>query len=657
MADLLSDLLEDYLERRAKGEAPQPEEYRERAGADYADFVDLLAAESALDSALLLESATPLPADFGNYTLLTEIGRGAVGVVYEALHKDLGRTVAVKVLRTGFDTAPEAIERFRREAVACAQVRHDNIVEIYESGDVDGRPFYAMALLRGQSLSQLIRGGSMPTAQETCRRLASVADALHTLHEHGVIHRDIKPSNIMIEESGRMVLADFGLARTLVSAALTKTGEALGTPLYMSPEQLMGRGEEVNRRSDVYGLGATLYEALAGHPPFVADDFQTMIREILEEKPRRLRDAAPHIPRDCERIVMKAIEKRNDDRYQTAAAMRDDLLAFAEGRSTVGRPVSALVHRARWAKRRWKELTIAAAVLVTAGVLYSTRAATLRVDCYPSAEVLVDGERRGLTPQELELSPGEHELTLRTSGFVASSERLDLRAGETHTLRIVLIADDPDNPEALRKLARKFEFAIASLDRSARKRGTPTENKAVPSLPRGLVRSTINLEIRVDVGSEFEAEGTLEFFADGKRIHTQAFEPDSLTTTLPLPAAVRTAAAGHEIEWGFYPKGSSAAHSTTTFRMAADDLEAQIQEMAKALGKQDPRLIANMRANLFLKHELFHAAYREATASLKQGPLSEHACAILQAALRGMRLEGSPLWNEMYSYVDRLQGN
>ena len=176
--------------------------------------------------------------------------------------------MAVKVLRTGFDTSPEAIERFRREAVACAQVRHDNIVEVYESGDVDGRPFYAMALLRGRSLSRLIRSGPMPTPQETCRRLADVADALHTLHEHGIIHRDIKPSNIMIEESGRMVLADFGLARTLVSAALTKTGEALGTPLYMSPEQLMGRGDEVNRRSDVYGLGATLYEVFAGHPPF-----------------------------------------------------------------------------------------------------------------------------------------------------------------------------------------------------------------------------------------------------------------------------------------------------------------------------------------------------------------------------------------------------
>ena len=159
MADLLSDLLEDYLARRAKGEAPQPEQYRKRAGAHYSEFVDLLVAESALDSALLLEVATPLPADFGNYTLLAEIGRGAVGVVYEALHKDLGRTVAVKVLRTGFDTSPEAIARFRREAVACAQVRHDNIVEVYESGDVDGRPFYAMALLGGRSLSRLIRSG------------------------------------------------------------------------------------------------------------------------------------------------------------------------------------------------------------------------------------------------------------------------------------------------------------------------------------------------------------------------------------------------------------------------------------------------------------------------------------------------------------------
>jgi serine/threonine protein kinase len=271
MEERIAKLLDDYVARQQRGEKPTAEDYRLSAGALWADFAQLVEAESSFDEALAEEEGD-LPREFGAYTLLRELGRGATGVVYEARRG--GRTVALKVLRPGFDTSPDAIARFRREAEACTRVRHDHVVEVYEAGEAEGRPFYAMTFLDGRSLSAVSRAGGLPEPRELARRIARVADALHAIHGAGVVHRDVKPGNIMADSKGRMVLADFGLARSAGTATLTKTGEALGTPLFMAPEQLLGDRARIDGRSDVYGLGATLYDLLTGRPLFGATDWR-----------------------------------------------------------------------------------------------------------------------------------------------------------------------------------------------------------------------------------------------------------------------------------------------------------------------------------------------------------------------------------------------
>ncbi|MHC5011427.1 MAG: serine/threonine-protein kinase, partial [Planctomycetota bacterium] len=319
---LVARSLEDFHSRRARGEAPIAEDYSDPLGEAYDDFLDVLAAETALDALLEPPAEEALPRDFGPYTLLREIGRGAAGIVYEAVHRELGRREAVKILRTAFDAEDTANERFRREAKALARIEHPNVVEIFGAGEVEGRLYYAMALLEGPSLAKIARSAEPVDARVLCEGLAGVADALRALHEAGVVHRDVKPSNIIVAPDGRMVLADFGLARAVGSASMTRTGQALGTPLYMSPEQMLGKRDAIDGRSDVYGLGATLYEVLAGQPVFKTDDVRALLKLVISERPVPLRRVAPHVPEGCDYIAMKALEKRRQDRYQTAAAMR-----------------------------------------------------------------------------------------------------------------------------------------------------------------------------------------------------------------------------------------------------------------------------------------------------------------------------------------------
>ena len=647
MSENLSVLLEDYLERRASGEEPAPEEYREKAGADYGRFVELLAAESAMDAAMEIEPAAPLPRTFGGYTLLRELGRGAVGIVYEALHRELGRTVAVKVLRTGFDTTPEAIARFKREAVACAQVRHDHIVEVYEAGEVEDRPFYAMTLLRGRSLGQVAKDGDLPEPRELCGRMAGVADALQQLHEAGIVHRDIKPHNIMVEPSGRMVLADFGLARTVASEQLTQTGDTLGTPLYMSPEQLMGQREQISGRTDVYGLGATLYEVLAKQPVFHAKDMRELMHMILEARPKPVCDVAPDVPRACEHIVMKSLEKRGEDRYESAAALRDDLLAASRGEAVSGRPVSGLQRGMRRARRLWLPASAAAALLIAFLWWQSQRPGTLSIGSYPTAMVFVNGEERGETPLNIELSPGDHTITLKSEGFKDVSQPLHMAPKEKHTKFLPLVALDQDDPQAFAKLAQKFQLAMLEFETVARTRGVMDEIDAM--YPAGAVRIEDVKNYRIDVSPEFEQPGLLRFLVDKKIVYAEPFDPENLTTVAELPAGVlKLLKPGVTCVWGFWPlKGEP---TTRMFKVQPHELDEQLAEIGAALDQTNPGIADLMRAQLFVKYGFHLAAYN---AARKVGD-SVYALRIMQHALRGMGLENTPVWAEWQRRFDAL---
>jgi len=651
----LADLLEEYHRRRALGEAVTPEDFRESAGGDFAEFQQILKAEAALDEALASPEPPEFPLPFGEYTLLAELGRGAMGVVYEAIHRALGRKVALKILRTGFDTHPTAIERFRREARACAQIRHDNIVGIYEAGDHEGRHFYAMELLPGKTLGQLAKDGELPEPKEFAAAFAEVVDALHVLHVNGIIHRDIKPGNIMVEPSGRMILADFGLARTIDAEGLTQTGENIGTPLYMSPEQLLGANDQVNERSDIYGLGASLYEALAGRRLFETNDVRALMRMILKERPQPIEG----VPDGLARIVMKALEKENTDRYEDAAAMRDDLRAFARGDTVRGRPLNSMERMARVARRNAAPITIAAVALiaVTATLLLQPPdPAQLTIACVPAAEVFVGETARGTTPVNIELEPGSHTVSLRRDGWETRRLPLRLKEGENRSIDMLLAPSDPTDPAAIDELAAAFELKMERWEALERHRGGWDEAAVLIGFPRGNVRMEDLANFSFRLGEDFEDEGAIVFRKGSKELYRKTLDddwPENLNTSAAIPKEVLDALKkGTKITWGFYPKKGKPV--TASFRVVNPKIDKRIAGIEKRLEGKDPLLARQLKAQLYLSKGLACAAYEEASAIVEAEPNAVKAYAVMRGALQKMDLKGSPAWSDLANRSSRL---
>lgn len=652
---LLANCLEDYHRRRGLGEAASAEDYRERLGAHFEEFTELIMAETQLDAALELEVQPDLPRPFGEYTLLRELGRGAMGVVYQAVHRPLGRQVALKVLRTGFDTDATARERFRREARACAHVRHDHIVAIHDVGEVDRMPYYTMDILEGAPLHEAEEAGLVTSREDLCRGMADVADALQQLHDAEIVHRDVKPSNIFVERSGRMVLADFGLARSAATERLTTTGQALGTPLYMSPEQMRGQWAEVDGRSDVYGLGASLYEMLCGSPIFRASDPMALLRMVMNERPEPLDKVRSDLPKELVYVVMKSIEKNPADRYQSAAEFRDDLRAFAEGRPVTGRPVTKWAHRVRAARKYWP-LPVAAAAVVFGGVLWAqNRPGTLRVQSFPEADVYLEGAKVGRTslaqPYESDLSPGRYRLELRLDGFVPMDQMLEITPGDTQQLSQVMVAQNGEDPEALAKLQEALGVAWAAAEAKLHRGGL--DEGALPIFPRGDVRVADLSSYRLDVGPMFLSEGTLEFRVGETVLHSAAFEPEEMVTTAGLPEAVLAGVEpGTEVTWGFHP--SEGEPVTTTFRVV-EEPDLGLSAHAELLAQQPANVRRLIESRALLSKGLALASYVQARAVADGSPDSLPAWRTAQAALQQLDLTESEPFLEVGTHIDRLQ--
>src|SRR5215831_3103793 len=273
--------------------------------------------------------------DFGDYKLLEEIGRGGQGVVYRAHQKSLNRTVALKVIGLGHWATDAHLKRFRREAEAAARLDHSGIVPIYEVGERDGSCYFSMKLVEGGQLDEAAKSA---TADSSCgeresmpiRRavelIAKVARTVHYAHEHGILHRDIKPGNILLDRNGEPHLTDFGLARLVeTESTVTRTLDVLGTPSYMAPEQAVGKNAAVSSATDVYGLGALLYQLLTGHPPFAGGTTYETIKLLLETEPRQPRLLNRKIDRDLATICLKCLEKDPQRRYSSALALAEDL--------------------------------------------------------------------------------------------------------------------------------------------------------------------------------------------------------------------------------------------------------------------------------------------------------------------------------------------
>jgi serine/threonine-protein kinase len=304
------------------------------------------------------------PMRFGNYELCEEIGRGGMGVVFRAVQAVAGREVAVKVLLGGAAGGALHGGRFAAEVSALAQLRHPNIVAVYEVGEVNGSAFFSMEYAPNGTLAAKVRSGPLPFP-EAAVLVGKLAEATEAAHRLGVLHRDIKPANVLIAADGDPKLSDFGLARWVHrDDALTASGAVMGTPSYMPPEQ--ARGEKVVRpTADVYGLGATLYECLTGRPPFRGADAYAVIQRVLKEEPDAPRTIRPEVPPELEAICLKCLEKDAARRYASAQELAADLARWRNGESTVARPLKRWQRGWRRIKRKWRP--IAAALLVAVG--------------------------------------------------------------------------------------------------------------------------------------------------------------------------------------------------------------------------------------------------------------------------------------------------
>jgi serine/threonine-protein kinase len=273
------------------------------------------------DDAYLELGSSPMLMDFGDYELLEQIGRGGQGVVFRARQKSLNRTVALKVINLGQWASKAHLKRFRLEAEAAARLEHPGIVPIHEVGERDGSCYFSMKFVEGGQLDAIPKREPMPIGQAV-ELIAKVARTVHYAHEHGILHRDIKPGNILLDAKGEPHLTDFGLARLVESeSSVTHTLEVLGTPSYMAPEQAVGNNAQVTGVTDVYGLGAVLYQLLTGQPPFAGGTTYETIKLLLDTEPRQPRLINPKIDRDLSTICLKCLEKDPKRRYFSALAL------------------------------------------------------------------------------------------------------------------------------------------------------------------------------------------------------------------------------------------------------------------------------------------------------------------------------------------------
>ncbi|MBI3270526.1 MAG: VCBS repeat-containing protein [Planctomycetes bacterium] len=389
------------------------------------------------------------PGSFGRYEILEELGRGGMGIVYKARQAEIGRIVALKVLLAGSLAGEEDLRRFRREAAAAASLSHPGIVAVHDVGVVEGRPYFTMEFIQGKSLaSRVAEAGPLPPP-EALRLLRRICEAVHHAHEHGLVHRDLKPDNVLVRPDGSPVVTDFGLAKPMAdNEHLTASGVLLGTLVYMSPEQASGDLSDVGPLSDVYSLGAVLYQLLTGRPPFEGVNPVSLLAHVILDDPVPPKVLRPGLASDVQTICLTAMAKSPARRYPSAQAFADDIGRFVAGESIVARPAGPLERAGRkLRKHRALAATVtasAAAVVLALGAFrFLPGHATVKTrfedpmalgewreaEAPPDAEVAIapDGVTRPVANGlRVSLMPGRHEFRFRAPGYEEVERALEV---------------------------------------------------------------------------------------------------------------------------------------------------------------------------------------------------------------------------------------
>jgi len=598
----------------------------ERAGLDPANWRKLVERKThphtVQDTRSDVEELPPIPYQetLGSYRLQRELGRGAMGVVYEAVQVGLGRRVALKVLPRAQGIVGTARERFRREAEATASLRHPGIVPIYDIGEDRGVLYFAMELVEGRSLRAAFDqdGRLVPSVAAELGR--QIAEALACAHGAGIVHRDVKPDNVLLRGDGRPVLTDFGLARRGQDVALTRAGTIVGTPLYMSPEQALG--EPCDARTDIYSLGVTLYEALSGRAPFegCVDTAQVLDR-LVKHDPPPLRALRPDVPLALAGVIETALEREPGRRYPSAQAFADDLGRFLRGEPTLARPLGRVRRFARRLRRYRAPLTIGVvAAFLAVGAGWLARTASRR---WRAGELVLESiryEEAGDMPNAERVL--DHAIALWPSD------------AEAHLRKANLLLARDDVSGALRELDRALEFQRSNAA-ALMTRGSLLESQGKHSQALADFRAAS----RVDPSDPRAA------LAEGLLLHREGKLAEALRR---LPPAIEDARQA-DLVGGRYPLAVLALGEARLADGEVAEAVALLEEASRLL-LEDPRPRLGL-CRALLRQAKVAEAREVADAAIRRDPGDPEAY-----ALRAEVEVASKDYNQALQDLDRAEG-